>query len=675
MKPSSGIPQFKPAGTLFFAILFVGLVLRLIGFNAPLISDELATTSIWAQMPFTQIPVNYQYPNNHILHTVIISVLLKSFGLHPWVLRLPVLLCGVASLVLAYRTALSVAPSRPVALGTSLLLAISSTHIFYSTHARGYMLVMFLAQLCLFQVVRLFSSEERSFFAPRRQIPLNELIWLGVLLMAGTWIIPTFILFEVSLFLFFASILLIRFRKRMGDVFFPPTQIVLVILVSWMGFFIQYFVLISPEMLEQAVVNAARTDLDRFLPEILEEWILPYGSLGTLFLFSGIAGLWWMRGNNRAIFYLSVALLAAPLAVYLALMIGMSSQVPHARIFVYLQPFFFFYAVLGMKVILDKAIERAAGPGRERTSALILAVLWVPLVIVSGRDFNDRLVPERFERERFDQVREYIARLGPNDLVLASNRTHVWFYLYGAGEMRKRVHNIIATGNLGNVLFMEYNADSGVEQVKKDGTDYILLKDYGRFTGNAGEKILLPAVLVESRTSVGPTTFYKIFPSFVSFEYALKSIWDLTRWRVPEDGMLPVPEAETIPGDGLLAVRIEDSLLMIADKKGRQDEPMFGLNINLLSVNLDAGDTVAYLNAGEINGQFVFSETWLGNPWTLDHPYGPRIFKRTWRPVIFLTKTRGPVSIIKIERKNPKAAGRLRGVQSWRMEVPLKTTK
>ena len=118
MKPSSGIPQFKSAGTLFFAILFVGLVLRLIGFNAPLISDELATTSIWAQMPFTQIPVNYQYPNNHILHTVIISVLLKSFGLHPWVLRLPVLLCGVASLVLAYRTALSVAPSRPVALGT-----------------------------------------------------------------------------------------------------------------------------------------------------------------------------------------------------------------------------------------------------------------------------------------------------------------------------------------------------------------------------------------------------------------------------------------------------------------------------------------------------------------------------------------------------------------------------
>ena len=89
---------------LYF-ILSLALFFRLPGFDAVLVGDELAMVSLWGQMPYEKIFRNYQYPNNHILLTIILSFLLKSFGLHEWLLRLPILICGILSIYLAYKAA------------------------------------------------------------------------------------------------------------------------------------------------------------------------------------------------------------------------------------------------------------------------------------------------------------------------------------------------------------------------------------------------------------------------------------------------------------------------------------------------------------------------------------------------------------------------------------------
>ena len=62
---------------LYF-ILSLALFFRLPGFDAVLVGDELAMVSIWGQMPYEKIFQNYQYPNNHILLTIILSFLLKG---------------------------------------------------------------------------------------------------------------------------------------------------------------------------------------------------------------------------------------------------------------------------------------------------------------------------------------------------------------------------------------------------------------------------------------------------------------------------------------------------------------------------------------------------------------------------------------------------------------------
>ena len=86
-----------------YFLLGLAICFRLPGIDAVLASDELAMVSLWSQMPYEKIFQNYQYPNNHIFLTIILSFLLKSFGLYEWLLRVSTLFCGILSVLLGYR--------------------------------------------------------------------------------------------------------------------------------------------------------------------------------------------------------------------------------------------------------------------------------------------------------------------------------------------------------------------------------------------------------------------------------------------------------------------------------------------------------------------------------------------------------------------------------------------
>ena len=100
---NSKFKRFKSVLKPEFYFLFgLSLCFRLPGFDVVLAGDELAMLSLWGQMPYEKIIQNYQYPNNHIFLTLILSFLLKSFGLYEWVLRTPLLICGILSIYLGY---------------------------------------------------------------------------------------------------------------------------------------------------------------------------------------------------------------------------------------------------------------------------------------------------------------------------------------------------------------------------------------------------------------------------------------------------------------------------------------------------------------------------------------------------------------------------------------------
>ena len=102
--PTSNFSTTHDSQRVFWCwvLIFLFALFRLPGFGVPLASDELAMVSLWAQMPTLKIFSNYQYPNNHIFLTVILSFLLKTFGLKEWLLRMPLLICGAVSIFLSY---------------------------------------------------------------------------------------------------------------------------------------------------------------------------------------------------------------------------------------------------------------------------------------------------------------------------------------------------------------------------------------------------------------------------------------------------------------------------------------------------------------------------------------------------------------------------------------------
>ena len=165
--------------------------------------------SLWAQMPTLKIFSNYQYPNNHIFLTVILSFLLKTFGLKEWLLRMPLLICGAISIFLSYKLGRRVSGNIAVGLATAFLMVISEKHVFFSTNARGYLVIMMLALMAV--TVGLDRLEGHLLKFKKLSNGFNVVLaffgWVAIWIL-GTWTIPTFLFFEVLVAIFLMGILL-----------------------------------------------------------------------------------------------------------------------------------------------------------------------------------------------------------------------------------------------------------------------------------------------------------------------------------------------------------------------------------------------------------------------------------------------------------------------------------
>lgn len=119
-----------------------------------------------------------------------------------------------------------------------------------------------------------------------------------------------------------------------------------------------------------------------------------------------------------------------------------------------------------------------------------------------------------------------------------------------------------------------------------------------------------------------------------------------------------------------IAVRANNSSFIHSkQRKAQSKNNIFSLNINLLSMSGSLENSVFYFN-GEISGnQILPNDFWFGNAWTIDHPYGNKIFKRTWRPAIFLSKSDKSFDIILAQMKKQNSPIHIRGIQSYRITM------
>lgn len=83
---------------------------------------------------------NYDLPNNHLFHTLLVKVSTQIFGNHLWSLRLPAFVAGVALVPVTAGLVARLA-NRHAGLIAAALVAGSAPLISFSVRARGYKIV------------------------------------------------------------------------------------------------------------------------------------------------------------------------------------------------------------------------------------------------------------------------------------------------------------------------------------------------------------------------------------------------------------------------------------------------------------------------------------------------------------------------------------------------------
>ncbi len=499
----------------------------------------------------------------------------------------------------------------------------------------------------------------------------KELLVIAILMMAGTWTLPTFAMFEGSLGIFFMLGLLLSERDKRFKFSSPYMRNLVVIVLCLLALYLQYYIFISPEMRGMALSNAAQTELKLIPGAVFTEWVHPLETAKIIFVLLAMVGLYFQYQLSLTVFLLIVCVLVLPpLGVYGASLSGLIGFSPHARIFFFLQPFFILCVVIGIFGIINRVEEKLG----TSVSRMIPSIILCLITVASGKELLQVTWPERFARQPLDRVAEFVKKLGPEDLILVSTRPHVEFYLYAGLETRKRVEQILNDGKLGDIYIVEYGepGKTDTEIFNKEGIDYLRLNDYHQVvaTGKQSSGIVLPLALFESEKRIGKFTFRKVKQKYIITSSALKSPADWKRWRGTRDSAPVVLEPPAMHPGNLPAIKFLHPGTIIAESEGEGVDTDFSININLMTADRQAGPGVSYLHAIEEGGRFISLNAWIADEWVLDHPYGPDILNPPWQTRIFITEGKQTVEIIRTQEIQPGNPGRLRGIQSYRLIVP-----
>ena len=125
----------------FLFIAIVGAVLRSLSIDLPMHSDESWTYLNYVSRNLLYIASQYQSPNNHVLHNLLASASITVLGDTPGALRLPSLLAGICTPLLAYWTFFRLG-NRATALLAMTLGAVWPMLVDYAANARGYAMIV-----------------------------------------------------------------------------------------------------------------------------------------------------------------------------------------------------------------------------------------------------------------------------------------------------------------------------------------------------------------------------------------------------------------------------------------------------------------------------------------------------------------------------------------------------
>lgn len=183
----SEIKQNKLLYILIILLVTIGIIIRSLQLNRPIRYDESFTFLEYGRSYIGYTLMNYSYPNNHILHSVMVRLSTMNFGNDLWAIRLPAFIGGILVLIFTFFAGRKWLRLKGATIALSLVV-FSDWLIGYSVNARGYSL-----QTALFLIV--------LFLTWGKQESKGRLLIIAVLNAIGFWIIPSYIFCLATLFL------------------------------------------------------------------------------------------------------------------------------------------------------------------------------------------------------------------------------------------------------------------------------------------------------------------------------------------------------------------------------------------------------------------------------------------------------------------------------------------
>jgi hypothetical protein len=140
-------------GMLIGMITAGGVIPRAFLLNLPIEYDEAYTFIAFARRSFRAVLTNYDVPNNHVFHTLLVRLSYLVFGDQAWQVRLPVFIAGVLLIPCIWLLG-RMLHNKQVGLVAAGVVAFIPVLISRSVSARGYPLISLLTWLSLQPVAR-----------------------------------------------------------------------------------------------------------------------------------------------------------------------------------------------------------------------------------------------------------------------------------------------------------------------------------------------------------------------------------------------------------------------------------------------------------------------------------------------------------------------------------------
>ena len=142
------------------ALTGLAAILRLPGLNSGFWFDEFNTVIFSVRPPLLKVATTFPGDHTHPFYGVMAQWSVAVFGEHPWSVRLPAVLFGIATIPALYFLTSAVATELEARLA-ALLLSVSYHHVWFSQNARGYTVLLFVAVLSTYLCVSLMRRPRR----------------------------------------------------------------------------------------------------------------------------------------------------------------------------------------------------------------------------------------------------------------------------------------------------------------------------------------------------------------------------------------------------------------------------------------------------------------------------------------------------------------------------------